>query len=132
MFVCGDFRMAAQGIQVESNPMYMQAADSTRANEPTYNNANVTTNNHNIQNNNEVDQRPELARIGGGLVGQPEADANNDNNNGGANDPAALNRDWLDIFDMFSRIVVLSSIVYFYSSPSRFLIVTFLGFAIYL
>ncbi|XP_043279506.1 homocysteine-responsive endoplasmic reticulum-resident ubiquitin-like domain member 2 protein [Venturia canescens] len=125
--------MAAQGIQVESNPMFMQTNDNTRATESMYNNVNITANNHNnIQNNNEVDQRPELARIGGGLVGQPEADANNDNNNGPANDAAALNRDWLDIFDMLSRIVVLSSIVYFYSSPSRFLVVTFLGFAIYL
>jgi hypothetical protein len=42
------------------------------------------------------------------------------------------NRDWLDWFYTMSRVMVLSSIVYFYSSPLRFVLVTFLGFVLYL
>lgn len=35
------------------------------------------------------------------------------------------NRDWLEIFYTFSRLVVLLSLVYFYSSPLRCSIVLF-------
>lgn len=42
------------------------------------------------------------------------------------------NRDWLDYFYILARLVVLFSIVYFYSSPARFMIVSFLGVAMYL
>ena len=62
----------------------------------------------------------------------------NDNLNDHANDNAredmafGNNRDWLDNFYMLSRVLILFSIVYFYSSPLRFVIVTFLGFLIYL
>lgn len=41
-------------------------------------------------------------------------------------------RDWLDHFYMLSRIMVLFSIVYFYSSPLRFFFVVLLGFSLYL
>lgn len=41
-------------------------------------------------------------------------------------------RDWLDHFYMLSRIMVLFSIVYFYSSPLRFVFVILLGFSLYL
>lgn len=35
------------------------------------------------------------------------------------------NRDWLDLFYAFSRLMVLVTLVYFYSSPLRCLIVIF-------
>lgn len=35
------------------------------------------------------------------------------------NDDDAENRDWLDILYTFSRLIVLLSLVYFYSSPGR-------------
>ncbi|XP_066263124.1 homocysteine-responsive endoplasmic reticulum-resident ubiquitin-like domain member 2 protein [Euwallacea similis] len=41
-------------------------------------------------------------------------------------------RDWLDVFYMLSRAMVLFSVVYFYSSPVRFIFVLFLGVALYL
>lgn len=41
-------------------------------------------------------------------------------------------RDWLDIFYMLSRAMVLFSVVYFYSSPLRFICVLFLGLSLYL
>lgn len=56
------------------------------------------------------------------------------NNNNQVDDNAENldNRDWLDNFYMLSRVIILFSIVYFYSSPLRFMIVTLLGFMIYL
>ena len=42
------------------------------------------------------------------------------------------NRDWLDWFYTMSRVMVLFSIVYFYSSPTRFVIVSALGLMLYL
>lgn len=47
-------------------------------------------------------------------------------------DPENPERDWLDHFYMLSRIMVLFSIVYFYSSPLRFVFVVLLGFSLYL
>lgn len=41
-------------------------------------------------------------------------------------------RDWLDIFYMLSRAMVLFSVVYFYSSPMRFIFVLILGIGLYL
>lgn len=41
-------------------------------------------------------------------------------------------RDWLDWLYNLSRILVMAAVVYFYSSPIRFLIVLVLGFSIYL
>ncbi|XP_065343693.1 homocysteine-responsive endoplasmic reticulum-resident ubiquitin-like domain member 2 protein [Cloeon dipterum] len=41
-------------------------------------------------------------------------------------------RDWLDYFYISSRMIVLISIVYFYSSLHRFLLVTSLGMLLYL
>ncbi|XP_074097897.1 homocysteine-induced endoplasmic reticulum protein [Cotesia typhae] len=84
--------------------------DQTRIQRNDNENRQMNNNNNNINNNNN----------------------NNNNNNAGEDNEAALNRDWLDVFDVFARVIVLSSIVYFYSSPSRFLLVTMLGFAIYL
>ncbi|XP_059616367.1 homocysteine-responsive endoplasmic reticulum-resident ubiquitin-like domain member 2 protein [Phlebotomus argentipes] len=40
-------------------------------------------------------------------------------------------RDWLDIFYAFSRLMVLITLVYFYSSPTRCLIVVAIGILIY-
>jgi len=42
------------------------------------------------------------------------------------------NRDWLDWVYMSMRALMLMSIVYFYSSTSRFLMVSLLGFLVYL
>ncbi|XP_022185781.2 homocysteine-responsive endoplasmic reticulum-resident ubiquitin-like domain member 2 protein isoform X2 [Nilaparvata lugens] len=41
-------------------------------------------------------------------------------------------RDWLDWFYIMSRVTVLFSVVYFYSSPVRFFMVTTLGLIMYL
>jgi len=56
-----------------------------------------------------------------------------------ANEPAPnneeeerANRDWLDWFYIVSRLLVLFSIVYFYSSPVRFFVVSTLGVIMYL
>lgn len=35
------------------------------------------------------------------------------------------NRDWLDMFYAFSRLMILVTLIYFYSSPTRCLIVIF-------
>lgn len=108
--------MAAQGIQLQASIPYLQQMNINTSDtaQHTY-----TSNN----NNNVGDEQPQPAA-------QDAADINVGNN--GAGEDAAFNRDWLDFFYMLSRIVVLFGIVYFYSSPLRFLIVTFLGFAIYL
>lgn len=42
------------------------------------------------------------------------------------------NRDWLDWFYVFSRVVVLFSVVYFYSTPLRLLAVSLLLCMFYL
>ncbi|XP_023020429.1 homocysteine-induced endoplasmic reticulum protein [Leptinotarsa decemlineata] len=47
-------------------------------------------------------------------------------------DPENAERDWLDIFYLLSRLMVLFSVVYFYSSPLRFLFVLILGISLYL
>lgn len=47
-------------------------------------------------------------------------------------DPENPERDWLDVFYMLVRAMVLFSVVYFYSSPLRFIFVLFLGFGLYL
>lgn len=47
-------------------------------------------------------------------------------------DPENPERDWLDVFYMLSRAIVLFTFVYFYSSPLRFLFVLLLGFGLYL
>ena len=47
-------------------------------------------------------------------------------------DPDNPERDWLDMFYMFSRLMVLFSVVYFYLSPLRFVFVLLLGFTLYL
>lgn len=105
--------MAAQGIQVPNSIPYMQT-------NPNLNNlVNSNANNNNINQNEEVEQPRQVPQDAADLVAGDEAGV-------------GLNRDWLDFFYMLSRIVVLFSIVYFYSSPMRFLIVAFLGFAMYL
>ncbi|EFN61321.1 Homocysteine-responsive endoplasmic reticulum-resident ubiquitin-like domain member 2 protein [Camponotus floridanus] len=110
--------MAAQGVQLQASIPYLQQMNiNTNDNTPQHTYA---SNN----NNNVVDEQ----------AAQPaaqDAPEINAGNNDVAED-AAFNRDWLDFFYTLSRIILLFGIVYFYSSPLRFLIVTFLGFAIYL
>ncbi|XP_023289173.1 homocysteine-responsive endoplasmic reticulum-resident ubiquitin-like domain member 2 protein isoform X2 [Orussus abietinus] len=110
--------MTAQGIQLQGSVPYIQP---TNAN-PTEAGRVTPLNNNNVDN----EQQPRLAA-------QDAVEANPINNNLGGDDLViGLHRDWLDFFYVLSRIVILFSIVFFYSSPLRFLIVTFLGFAIYL
>ncbi|GLV40467.1 Homocysteine-induced endoplasmic reticulum protein [Carabus blaptoides fortunei] len=47
-------------------------------------------------------------------------------------DEPPADRDWLDWFYVFSRVLVLFCIVYFYSSPLRFTLVLLLGIGLYL
>ena len=47
-------------------------------------------------------------------------------------DENGQNRDWLDWLYMSMRGVMLMSIIYFYSSTSRFLLVAILGLIVYL
>lgn len=101
--------MTAQGIQLQASVPYLQQM-------------NINTNDMAQNNNNNVGDEQAQA------VAQDAADINA----GNIGEDAAFNRDWLDFFYMLSRVVVLFGIVYFYSSPLRFLIVTFLGFVIYL
>ncbi|XP_015595839.1 homocysteine-responsive endoplasmic reticulum-resident ubiquitin-like domain member 2 protein [Cephus cinctus] len=107
--------MAAQGIQLQSSIPYVQSTNV---------NVSDTAHNNNVNNNNVEDVEPQPRAL---AVDPPEA-----GNVAGDEAVAGLHRDWLDFLYMLSRMIVLFSIVYFYSSPLRFLIVTFLGFAIYL
>ncbi|KAG7210760.1 hypothetical protein KM043_012254 [Ampulex compressa] len=88
-----------------------------------------------IMNANDVVQNGYINNINNNAVEeQPQAVAQDgvDINNNGVGEDGAYNQDWLDFFYMLSRIIVLFIVVYFYSSPLRFLIVTFLGFVLYL
>ncbi|XP_063995753.1 homocysteine-responsive endoplasmic reticulum-resident ubiquitin-like domain member 2 protein [Diachasmimorpha longicaudata] len=115
--------MTAQGIQLQSTIPYVQSSNARRS-EPTNNASNQVHNNANQDEGNDDNHGAEQDGVDAGV--------NPANNNVGENREPGLNRDWLDVFDVLARIVVLSSIVYFYSSPWRFLVVTCLGFAIYL
>ena len=138
--------MAAQGIQLQTSIPYVQQMNvntndsvqnpfmnttnnvttttTTTTTTSTTTAANNNNNNNNVNNNNnnvgDEQQQPAAQ----------DADINGGNN--GVGEEGAFNRDWLDFFYMLSRIIVLFSIVFFYSSPLRFLTVTFLGFAMYL
>lgn len=107
--------MAAQGVQLQAGISYLQQMN--------INTSDVAQNTH-ISNNNNI--------VGDEQAQPPAQDAIDVNAGNNAGEDVAFNRDWLDFFYMLSRIIVLFGIVYFYSSPLRFLIVTFLGFAIYL
>ncbi|KOC68612.1 Homocysteine-responsive endoplasmic reticulum-resident ubiquitin-like domain member 2 protein [Habropoda laboriosa] len=109
--------MAAQGIQLQTSIPYIQQMNGN-TNDSVQNPYTNNTNN----NNNVGDEQQQPAA--------PEAEVNGGNN--GAGEDGAFNRDWLDFLYMISRIIVLFSIVYFNSSPLRFLITTFLAFAMYL
>ncbi|XP_056645178.1 homocysteine-responsive endoplasmic reticulum-resident ubiquitin-like domain member 2 protein [Diorhabda sublineata] len=49
-----------------------------------------------------------------------------------ARDPDNPERDWLEVFYMLTRATVLFIVIYFYSSPIRFLFVFLLGVGLYL
>jgi len=67
-------------------------------------------------------QPPQIQRLNAGPGGGPAVDDEDDLNN----------RDWLDSFYWMSRAVVLFSIIYFYSSFNRFLLVVVLTVLLYL
>lgn len=109
--------MAAQGIQLQTSIPYVQQMNINTNDSVQTSYANNTNNTNNV---GDEQQQP----------APQEADINPGNNDAG--EDGAFIRDWLDFFYMLSRIIFLFSIVYFYSSPLRFLIVTFLGFVMYL
>lgn len=98
--------MAAQGVQLPNNVPYVQAMNLNRANPTT-------------GHNRDEEQR---------VAGQQEVAEVNDDDDGGL----GLDRDWLESIFLILRAAVLFGIVYFYSSPLRFLVVTLLGIAIHL
>lgn len=121
--------MSAQAMQWQSTIPYTQTSTNTDNN---LNNVGVNGMNNNTDNINERNGRnpinppaPAQPQVGA-LINPPN------NNNVGEEREAGARADWLDTFEILARLFVLCSIVYFYSSPSRFLIVTFLGFAVYL
>ncbi|CAK9833690.1 Homocysteine-responsive endoplasmic reticulum-resident ubiquitin-like domain member 2 protein [Anthophora retusa] len=114
--------MAAQGIQLQTSIPYIQQMN-VNTNDSIQNPYTNNTNNTNNNNNNNVgDEQQQPAAL--------EVDVNGGNN--GAGEDGAFNRDWLDFLYILSRIIILFSVVYFYSSPIRFLITTFLAFTVYL
>ncbi|XP_034951733.1 homocysteine-responsive endoplasmic reticulum-resident ubiquitin-like domain member 2 protein [Chelonus insularis] len=122
---------------MNAHGMQLQPTGTSTATTMPFSQSNLYTNIFNNNSNNARDVDGEQVQTG---PNNPDTNEHNDinnnnnnnNNNNAEDNDVVLNRDWLDVFDVFARIVVLTSIVYFYSSPSRFLIVTFLGFAIYL
>lgn len=107
--------MAARGIQLQANIPHVQqlnAGTSDSTQNPYANNVN--------SNNTEEQSQPAEA-----------AEANVAENNPAEEDDE-FNQDWLDIFYMLSRSIVLFTIIYFYSSPQRLFMVILLGFAMYL
>ncbi|XP_018322744.1 homocysteine-responsive endoplasmic reticulum-resident ubiquitin-like domain member 2 protein [Agrilus planipennis] len=84
---------------------YMNSATN-----PNYNNTTGNVNQRNVAEQPQVVNRPAAA----------------------ARDPDIPERDWLDVFYMVIRMMVLFSIVYFYSSPLRFIVVLMLGVVFYL
>lgn len=65
----------------------------------------------------------------GGEVVQPQAQPRFPNVN---HEEVQENRDWLDMFYAMSRLMILLTLVYFYSSPLRCLFVLVMGVSIYL
>lgn len=74
-----------------------------------------------VANAAAVAQPPPVQRLNAGPGQQPIDE-----------DDEQRNRDWLDYFYWMSRAVVLFSIIYFYSSFTRFLLVVFLSVVLYL
>lgn len=72
-----------------------------------------------------------IPQVVDGRVPEPVPNMNL-NVNPGEPDDGIIDRDWLDWFYVLIRLTVLFSIVYFYSSPMRFILVFVLGFAMYL
>lgn len=110
--------MAAQGIQLQTGIPYIQQMNvnsSESAQNPYLNNV----------NSNAEDEQQQPAT-------QDTPENANAEDNDGAGEEGAFNPDWLDFFYMFSEIGLLFSIAYFHLSPLRFLIVTLMGFVIYL
>lgn len=122
--------MSSQAMQWQSTIPYAQTSTTTDNNN--LNNIGVNGVNNNVGSINE--RRNPMTNppvpVQAPVVGAPINPPNN--NNVGEEREAGARADWLDTFEIFARLLVLSSIVYFYSSPSRFFVVIFLGFAVYL
>lgn len=112
--------MAAQGIPLQTSIPYVQQMNVNTNDSVQNSYGNNTSNNNNNNNVGDEQQQPAVQ----------DADINGGNN--GAEEDGAFNIDWLDFSYTLSRIIVLFSLLYFYSSPLRFLIVMFLGFTMYL
>lgn len=103
-----------QQAYVQYMNQYMQLAASSYGTQNLY------------QQNQAVPQQPPVI----------EPQQQNENPQGAQNppvrDPENIERDWLDNFYAISRLLVLFSVVYFYSSLLRFTLVLVLGLSIYL
>lgn len=73
----------------------------------------------NIPDNQEIQQQVQQEPV-------------NQNNNRVERMGEIEDRDWLDWLYNLSRIMVMAAVVYFYSSPIRFMIVLILGLSIYM
>lgn len=107
--------MAAQGIQLQTNIPQVQQLN-TEAPDSVQNSYAGNTNSNNVE---EQSQPAEAA------------EANVAENNVAEEDDE-FNQDWLDMFYMLSRSIVLFSMIYFYSPPRRLFMGILLGFAMYL
>ncbi|OXU29849.1 hypothetical protein TSAR_003019 [Trichomalopsis sarcophagae] len=117
---------------VNTNPTFAADHMKNYLNHPPRNQDSSSSNNDNINDNNSNNNN-----LNNNNVNINNNNNNNNNlniNNNHVEEDLAMgnNRDWLDNFYTLSRVIVLFSIVYFYSSPIRFIIVVFLGFVIYL
>lgn len=77
----------------------------------------------------QADGQPQDQPQQGGEVVQPQAQPRFPNVN---HEEVQENRDWLDMFYAMSRLMILLTLVYFYSSPLRCLFVLVIGVSIYL
>lgn len=113
-----------QNMNPGSAPM-PQYPQMNQFNQPNFGNGwNPTVQNANPTVDLQAQQPAEQAPL---VPAPPRFQANNNNNN-----DEEENRDWLEILYTLSRLLVLSSLVYFYSSPGRCSIVIIVALLYYL
>lgn len=102
-----------QFTQPMSWPNFMATMNATNATQQTTDN----------ERNADVEQQNQQQQAGAAAAAAAQQIVNDDD---------AENRDWLEILYTFSRLIVLLSLVYFYSSPGRCSIVIFVMVLYYL
>lgn len=106
-----------------STPM-PQYPQMNQFNQPSFGNVwNPTVQNVNQTVDSQTQQQQQPAEQAPPVPAPPRFQANNDEEE---------NRDWLEILYTLSRLLVLSSLVYFYSSPGRCSIVIIVALLYYL